>query len=86
MRGASKTKDFEPNCLHCNACVDVCYMGIDPRKRVVFQYFSNIDACVNCGDCVAACEAEEARHGKAPVLQLSMFANKETLPTENSNN
>jgi len=38
------------DCKHCNYCVDSCFLDIDPRQAEVF------DSCINCGDCVAACD------------------------------
>ena len=38
------------DCGHCNYCVDSCFLDIDPRQTEVF------DSCINCGECVAACD------------------------------
>jgi polyferredoxin len=66
LKGAAPTADHDKRCIKCNACVDSCYMNVDPRKRITYTF----DGCVSCGDCVVACEAEMGRHGEAPVLEM----------------
>jgi len=46
------------HCAHCHYCVDACFLEIDPRKTEVF------DSCVNCGECVVACDQLHARSKK----------------------
>ncbi len=42
-------KTFEKECLHCNACSNVCPMGIDVTK------LNRDPECILCGKCVEAC-------------------------------
>jgi polyferredoxin len=82
LKGASPTPNFAQDCIHCNACVDVCYMNEDPRRRRPFQFLSKVDACVACGECVVACEAEMGRTGQAPVLQMPVLGNRTIAPVD----
>lgn len=42
--------DSHPDeCARCNFCETSCFIGIDPRRTVVY------DACINCGECITAC-------------------------------
>lgn len=38
-------------CERCNYCQKVCFVEIDPRQTQTY------DACINCGECVTACES-----------------------------
>lgn len=42
-------KTFKKECLHCNACSNVCPMGIDVTKM------NRDPECILCGKCVTAC-------------------------------
>lgn len=46
-------------CGRCNACADVCQLGLDPVGGDLYPQ------CHNCGDCVAACG--EMTGGKHPL-------------------
>ncbi len=48
------------HCLNCSYCEDSCFLDIDPRQTEVF------DSCINCGDCVAACDE---LHSKSKKMQ-----------------
>lgn len=48
------------HCATCRYCVDACFLDIDPRQPEVF------DSCVNCGECIAACDE---LHSKSKRLQ-----------------
>jgi len=48
------------HCTSCHYCVDSCFLDIDPRQPEVF------DSCVNCGECVVACDE---LHSKSKKLQ-----------------
>ena len=43
-------KDRSSDCINCEACTDVCYVDIEPRKLVQAD-----PGCMNCGLCVEAC-------------------------------
>ncbi len=61
---ASRSED----CRHCHYCVDACFLDIDPRKTEVF------DSCVNCGECIVACDRLHARSRKLHGPGLLRFA------------
>jgi len=46
------------HCKSCNYCVDSCFLDIDPRKPEIF------DSCVNCGECVVACDELHSKSKK----------------------
>ena len=49
-------------CAKCNYCVTSCFLGIDPRKTDVY------DSCINCGECITACDVLHARKGGGESL------------------
>jgi len=55
-------------CEKCNFCVSSCFLAIDPRQTDVY------DTCVNCGECVTACNNLQARKqsGKNGLLKFAM--------------
>ncbi len=56
------------DCSHCHYCVDACFLDIDPRKTEVF------DSCVNCGECIVACDTLHAKSRKLQGPGLLRFA------------
>ncbi len=56
------------HCENCHYCVDSCFLDIDPRQTAVF------DSCINCGDCVAACDELHSRSKKMAGPGLLSFA------------
>jgi len=46
------------HCASCHYCVDSCFLDIDPRKPETF------DSCVNCGECVVACDELHSKSKK----------------------
>ncbi|MFC1750217.1 4Fe-4S binding protein [Pseudomonadota bacterium] len=44
-------------CEKCSYCTTSCFLGIDPRKTDVY------DTCINCGECITACDGLQARKG-----------------------
>ena len=44
-------------CVHCQACVKVCKMNVDPTKH------PNSMECIRCGDCVRACPQSALEQG-----------------------
>lgn len=53
-------------CEKCNYCVTSCFLAIDPRKTDIY------DTCINCGECVTACENLHARKGGETLLRFAM--------------
>lgn len=54
-------------CEKCNYCVSSCFLAIDPRKTDVY------DTCINCGECITACDALQVRKkgGGAGLLKFA---------------
>lgn len=49
-------------CTKCNYCATSCFIDIDPRKTDVY------DTCINCGECITACNNLQAKKNNAPGL------------------
>ncbi len=60
---ASRKED----CSNCNYCADHCFVDIDPRDTVTF------DSCVNCGECIAACDTLHHKSSKLDNGSLLSF-------------
>ena len=56
-RGRGKARDDLGDCIDCNACVNVCPMGIDIRDGQQME-------CITCGLCIDACDDMMAKVGK----------------------
>ncbi|MBP0481419.1 cytochrome c oxidase accessory protein CcoG [Sagittula salina] len=56
-RGKGKDRDALGDCIDCNACVNVCPMGIDIRDGQQLE-------CITCALCIDACDDVMARVGK----------------------
>ncbi len=61
---ASRSAD----CENCRYCVDACFLDIDPRKTEVFS------SCVNCGECIVACDRLHRKSRKLKGPGLLRFA------------
>jgi polyferredoxin len=55
------------DCVGCNYCVNSCIVDIDPRKTNVF------DSCINCGDCIDACNRLHIKDGTPGLLRFDML-------------
>ena len=53
-------------CEKCNFCVTTCFIDLDPRKTEIY------DSCINCGDCIDACNKLQARKGNAGLLKFEL--------------
>ena len=49
-------------CEKCNYCASACFLAIDPRKTDIY------DTCINCGECIVACDALHAKKGRGDSL------------------
>ncbi|MHB8421588.1 MAG: 4Fe-4S dicluster domain-containing protein [Leptospirales bacterium] len=49
-------------CTGCNICVKSCIVDIDPRDT------KNFTRCINCGECVVACEDYSEKRGVPSLL------------------
>ena len=53
-------------CAKCNYCVTSCFIELDPRKTEVY------DSCINCGDCIDACNRLQAKRGEPGLLRFEL--------------
>ena len=53
-------------CSKCNYCVTTCFIELDPRKTEVY------DSCINCGDCIDACNKLQAKKGGVGLLRFEL--------------
>jgi len=65
------------HCVNCTYCEDSCFLDIDPRQTVVF------DSCINCGDCVAACDSLHSKSKKMKGPGLLSFSFGQSKPGRN---
>ncbi len=56
-RGKGKNRDGLGDCIDCNACVNVCPVGIDIRDGQQLE-------CITCALCIDACDDVMAKIGK----------------------
>ncbi|WP_298156707.1 4Fe-4S dicluster domain-containing protein [Ferrovum sp.] len=57
-------------CEKCNYCVTSCFIEIDPRKTDVY------DSCINCGECIDACNRLQAKKGNPGLLSFEFGEHK----------
>lgn len=50
-----RIKFQENKCVHCGACLAVCFSQALSQDRVTAKVFFNRQSCLNCGACVEAC-------------------------------
>lgn len=53
-------------CAKCNYCVTSCFIDLDPRKTEVY------DSCINCGECVDACNRMHSKKDAPGLLRFEM--------------
>lgn len=53
-------------CAKCNYCVTACFIELDPRKTDVY------DSCINCGECIDACNRLHVKHGTSGLLRFEI--------------
>jgi polyferredoxin len=58
-------------CAKCNYCLTACFIGLDPRKTEVY------DSCINCGECLDACNRLHAKQGTGGLLRFEMGERKQ---------
>jgi polyferredoxin len=51
-------------CEKCNYCSTACFIGLDPRNTDMY------DSCINCGECIDACDRLQAKKGEAGLLSF----------------
>ncbi|GIW22333.1 MAG: cytochrome c oxidase accessory protein CcoG [Candidatus Sericytochromatia bacterium] len=59
-------KERSKDCIDCNLCKNICYMGIEPRKL-----YQNEPGCVNCGLCIEECQKVLAPLNRKSMLTFS---------------
>ena len=57
-------------CEKCNYCVTTCFIELDPRKTEIY------DSCINCGDCIDACNQLHAKKGEPGLLKFELGQRK----------
>ena len=57
---ASRSAD----CANCNFCASNCFIEIDPRNTQTY------DSCINCGECIDACNRMHQKKGEAGLLRF----------------
>ena len=63
-------KSRSDSCEKCNYCNTVCYLSIDPRNTDMY------DSCVNCGDCIDACNRVQAKNNLSGLLSFTRGVNE----------
>ncbi|MDE1981210.1 MAG: 4Fe-4S binding protein [Betaproteobacteria bacterium] len=58
-------------CEKCNYCVTSCFIDIDPRKTDIY------DSCINCGECIDACNRLHAKKQEPGLLRFEFGERKE---------
>jgi polyferredoxin len=71
---ASRSAD----CEGCNYCVTQCFIELDPRSTDVF------DSCINCGECVDACNRMHQKSGQPGLLRLKFGEREKKVEQKNS--
>lgn len=51
-------------CEKCNYCVTHCFLELDPRQTEIY------DSCINCGECITACNNLQAKKGRPGLLSF----------------
>lgn len=58
-------------CSKCNYCVTTCFIDLDPRKTDIY------DSCINCGECIDACNQLQARQNMPGLLRFELGERKQ---------
>ena len=53
-------------CEKCNYCVTSCFLDLDPRQTEIY------DTCINCGECITACNNLQAKKGQKGLLSFKI--------------
>lgn len=64
-------RERSSDCIDCNACTDICYVDIEPRKLVQAD-----PGCMNCGLCVEACHQVLEPLGVKSMLDFTIEKDK----------
>ncbi len=58
-------RERENECAHCDMCHTSCFLDIDPKAEQKNSH------CINCGECIIACEEVSAKRGTKPFLKYT---------------
>jgi len=72
---ASRSTD----CTKCNYCASSCIVGINPTN------FKSADTCINCGECIDACNRLHAKEETIGLLHFQLVE-KNSSPAQNNKN
>jgi len=67
-------------CEKCNYCVATCFIKLDPRRTDIY------DSCINCGDCIDACNILHAKNGETGLLRFELGQRKSDTISKFRNN
>jgi len=67
-------KSRAEECAKCNLCRTACFIDIDPKDTDVY------DTCINCGECISACNILQARKGKPGLLSFRIGVHEGAAP------
>lgn len=68
------------DCAKCNYCSTVCFLGLDPKRTDLY------DSCINCGECINACDRLHAKEGGKGLLSFEMGERKKSRASTFRNN
>jgi len=57
-------------CDKCNFCKTTCTLDIDPRNTTTY------DSCINCGECITACNSLHEKKNETGLLSFKFGARK----------
>jgi polyferredoxin len=63
-------KSRADECAKCNYCATACFIEIDPKKTDIY------DSCINCGECIDACNRLHAKEGRPGLLRFEVGERK----------
>jgi len=64
-------------CEKCNYCSTSCFIGLDPRNTDMY------DSCINCGECIDACDQLQAKKGETGLLSFARGASGKSSALRN---
>jgi len=64
-------------CEKCNYCSTACFIGLDPRNTDMY------DSCINCGECIDACDQLQAKKGETGLLSFERGASGKSSALRN---
>ena len=59
-------------CAKCNYCVTSCFISLDPGKTDIY------DSCINCGDCIDACNQLQSKKRIPGLLSFELGERKQS--------